>query len=243
MSAMSSSKQAVRDHMWRHLQDAGVARFPFPLQHRIPNFANAGAAAERLAQEACYRGARVLKCNPDSPQRPVRERALRDGKVIYMAVPRLRHERCFLRLHPATLDAHDIRKAATISGATTFGTAVTPQELPHIDLIVAGSVAVRTDGTRLGKGGGYSDLEFAIVTELGRVDETTVIVTTVHDEQVVEDVWPPAPYDIPLDRIVTPTRTIVCENRHARPTGILWDALQPAMRRDVPVLETLRPDV
>jgi 5-formyltetrahydrofolate cyclo-ligase len=34
--------------------------------------------------------ARVVKANPDAPQLPVRRRALADGKVVYMAVPRLR---------------------------------------------------------------------------------------------------------------------------------------------------------
>jgi 5-formyltetrahydrofolate cyclo-ligase len=31
----------------------------------------------------------TVKANPDSPQLPVRQRALEDGKTVYMAVPRL----------------------------------------------------------------------------------------------------------------------------------------------------------
>jgi len=37
-----------------------------------------------------------------------------------------------------------------------------------LDAIVCGSVAVRRDGRRCGKGEGYSDLEFAILRELGQ---------------------------------------------------------------------------
>ena len=53
-----------------------------------------------------------------------------------------------------------------------------------VDLVVTGCVAVGEDGARLGKGGGFSDLEFALAAAAGLVDERTVVVTTVHDVQV-----------------------------------------------------------
>src|SRR5437879_2763506 len=71
-----------------------------------------------------------------------------------------------------------------------------------IDLIVAGSVAVDSGGARLGKGGGYSDLEFALARAVGVVDETTPIVTTVHELQVVDDTIPMTAHDVPLDVVV-----------------------------------------
>ncbi len=43
------------------------------------------------------------------------------------------------------------------------------KEMPPVDLIVAGSVAVNKKGSRIGKGGGYSDLEYAIGREFGFV--------------------------------------------------------------------------
>src|SRR5262245_24694515 len=78
-----------------------------------------------------------------------------------MAVPRLRAERCFLRLDPRALGGK-LAPAATIKGASTLGVPVLPREIGRIDLVVAGSVAVDETGARLGKGGGYSDLEFAL---------------------------------------------------------------------------------
>src|SRR5262245_50073060 len=84
-----SRKQEVRERIWRALEDSGDALYPGTFG-RIPNFKGADAAAERLARTEEWRRARVLKCNPDSPQRPVRLRALRDRKIVYMAVPRLR---------------------------------------------------------------------------------------------------------------------------------------------------------
>jgi 5-formyltetrahydrofolate cyclo-ligase len=50
-------------------------------------------AADRLAETAEWRNARVIKCNPDAPQRPVRLRALREGKVVFnymLGVPKFR---------------------------------------------------------------------------------------------------------------------------------------------------------
>src|SRR5438552_894299 len=62
------------------------------------------------------------------------------GKVVYMAVPRLRQARCFWELDPRRL--RDPPAAASIGGAAKAGRAVDPRALPHIDLVVAGSVAV-----------------------------------------------------------------------------------------------------
>jgi hypothetical protein len=84
-----ATKQALRERIWRLLERRRVGRFPLPLADRIPNFAGAEAAAERLAALPEWRAAQALKCNPDAPQRAVRLRALREGKDVYVAVPRL----------------------------------------------------------------------------------------------------------------------------------------------------------
>jgi len=80
-------------------------------------------------------------------------RALREGKTVFMAVPRLTDERCFLRLDPARLGKR-LAQAATIKGAARFGEPVTPEQLGRIVLFVASSVAVNARGARVGKGGG-----------------------------------------------------------------------------------------
>lgn len=56
-----------------------------------------------------------------------------------------------------------------------------------MDLVVCGSVAVNRNGSRLGKGGVYADLETALLAEIGLVTEETVIATTVHRSQVVDE--------------------------------------------------------
>ncbi len=237
-------KQALREQIWDRLEADGTARFPFPPHGRIPNFADHRTATARLAETTGWQAADTLKCNPDAPQLPVRRRALRAGKTIYMAVPRLRDRQPFLRLDPAEID--DIDAATTVSGCSKHGVGVDPEEMPRIDLIVAGSVAVDRAGNRVGKGEGYSDLEFAVLSEFDRVDSDTTVATTVHDTQVVdENEITPDAHDVPLDLIVTPTETIhtaAADAPQRRPAGIDWTALSAEQLDEIPVLARLHPE-
>ncbi|MEF8787281.1 MAG: hypothetical protein V5A45_15235, partial [Haloarculaceae archaeon] len=44
----------------------------FPPHGRIPNFEDAAAAADRLAETGAWNAAETIKANPDAPQLPVR---------------------------------------------------------------------------------------------------------------------------------------------------------------------------
>jgi len=156
-----------------------------------------------------------------------------------MAVPRLSEARCFWRLDPGRIDPSDMPAAATIRGAPQYGQPARPRDLPHVDLIVAGSVAVNRKGVRVGKGGGYSDLEYAIGREVGAIDDKTVVATTVHPLQVVEGNLPATAHDFFLDLIVTPERTIRPRRRGRQPNGVLPAHLSDEKRRAIPALREL----
>jgi 5-formyltetrahydrofolate cyclo-ligase len=111
-----AAKAALRQEIWSAMRAAKVARFP-GAAGRIPNFTGAEAAAERLRGLPVWQSASTLKSNPDSAQLPVRQRALEDGKIVYMAVPRLAEAEPFFALDPGRL-TDPPRKAASISGAT-----------------------------------------------------------------------------------------------------------------------------
>jgi 5-formyltetrahydrofolate cyclo-ligase len=112
--------------------------------------------------------------------------------------------------------------------------------MPKIDLIVAGSVAVGRDGVRVGKGGGYSDLEYGLLSQAGRASETTPIATTVHPLQVFgAGQLPREPHDITLDLIVTPDELIACEGRPRRPSGIDRALLTDEQLAEMPAVAAL----
>ncbi len=232
------AKQDLRERIWDELEASGDARFPFPPHGRIPNFAGADEAARRLAETAAWRAAETVKSNPDAPQRPVRRRALEAGKTVYMAVPRLAEERPFRRLDPGEIDDYD--HASTLGGSEELGVQVHPDGMDPVELIVSGSVAVTPGGARLGKGEGYSDLEFAILRAAGLVDDDTTTATTVHPIQVVDETVPTTAHDVPIDLVVTPDR-VVREAESEKPAGIRWDELDAERVAEMPILEELRP--
>jgi 5-formyltetrahydrofolate cyclo-ligase len=230
-------KAEARERVWRLLEERGVARFPIPVRGRIPNFEGAEEAASRLCSSPEYVGARVVKVNPDSPQRPVRLRALTDGKVLVMPTPRIRSG--FLLLDPAKVPKRSLKEASTISGAFRFGRPVHPRELPAIDLIVIGSVAVTRSGWRVGKGEGYAELEYGILKAFGKVKESTPVFTTVHELQLVDEL-PREPFDVPVDAIFTNERAIRCPP-NPKPDSIYWDLLEEEKLREIPLLQEMRP--
>lgn len=231
----SVDKQSVRERGWAAIRAAGAARFP-GVEGRIPNFVGAEAAAERLAATEEWKTARVLKCNPDSPQLPVRKRALQDGKTLFMAVPKLADAEPFWRLDLDEIGAK-AHEAASIKGASRHGKPVSLQAMERIDLVVCGSVGVERSGARVGKGGGYSDLEFALATEEGLIDDDTLIVTTVHPSQLFDDgTIPVTDHDFPIDLIVTPDDVIRTNTTLPRPEGVLAGHLEKEKRDAIPVL-------
>jgi 5-formyltetrahydrofolate cyclo-ligase len=230
------SKDEVRQDIWRSMDREGVARFP-GAEGRIPNFAGAKGAAERLARHPAWINAQTIKANPDSPQTHARRLALAQGKTLVMAVPRLRDQHPFRLLDPRTLGEEELREAATIKGALKHGTVIDLDQVPELDLVLTGSVAVNLKGARLGKGGGFSDLEYALLSEAGRIDRRTLIATTVHPIQILRENLLMTGHDIPLNLIATPRAVIEVDGAYRRPAGVLWDHLQPPQIHEIPVLE------
>jgi len=192
-------KQQLREKIWSEMERLGVATFPLPCKGRIPNFLGAEAAAEKLRWLEEWKKAKVIFVNPDSPQRKVRENALKDGKTLIMASPRLK--KGLILINPADVKGKE-NLASTIKGAFKFG--VELQDFPKPDLIVEGSVAVDPQGHRLGKGHGYGDTEIEFLKrKFGQIP----VATTVHDMQIVEKV-PFEEKDEKVSIIVTPTKTI-----------------------------------
>lgn len=239
--SIQQAKQAIREHVWALLEHHGAVE-PGVSGH-IPAFVGADTAAELLAMLPSWQSALVIKANPDRAQLPARVQALEAGKTVYMAVPNLATLRPFYLLDPATLPP-PVAQAASHQAAATLATTVTIDEIPTLDLVVCGSVAVNARGARVGKGAGYSDLELALLAEAGLIDSHTTIVTTVHPLQIIDGPIPETPHDFRVDAVITPETIIPCPSSR-RPDRLLWEHLTPEKIAAIPVLadRTPRPGV
>ena len=231
-TGIDMAKQAIRTRIWDLLErEKAVER---GVHGYIPAFAGADVAADRLAHLPVWQAARVIKAVPDRAQQPVRERALRDGKLLYMAVPMLADKLPFYVLDPSRLTMPP-SEAADRQMAASVAPKIAVDEMQPVDMVACGSVAVNRFGARLGKGAGYSDIEVALLQEAGLIGPDTVIVTTVHPLQVVDETLPETRHDFSVDLIVTPSEVIECGSPR-RPGGIYWEQLTADKIAAIPVL-------
>lgn len=230
-----ADKASARQAVWDRLVADGLARFPFPPHGRIPNFAGAAEAAKRLFDWPVLRDAKRIKVNPDSPQRYVRIEALRRGITVFVPTPRLKGG--FKKLDPRKIPHEDIPSAAALSKGDKWAEPVALADMPQLDAIVTGCVAVTRAGKRTGKGEGYSDIEYAILRELGH--RPVPVATTVHAVQIVGD-FPIESSDLPLSCIATPEEVIVVAKPPPAPERIEWDRLSDDDIEEMPILKDLR---
>jgi len=245
-SVAGAWKWAVRKRIWDMMEAENIARFPRPVHHRIPNFVDADAAADRLAQLPFFQAATTVKVNPDTPQKRVRYHVLAAGKTLLTPQPRLRTG-FFSTLHrdnipPGTPGG--VMAACNSAGAKEFGRPVSLDQKLKVDVVVVGSSCVTRAGGRLGKGEGFAELEYGILRWMGAIDDSTLVVTTVHDTQVVDDGDIPPhqllEHDVPVDVIVTPTQVIWTNTKIPKPKGILWHKLSPQKLGQIRILQELK---
>ncbi|CAK9857110.1 unnamed protein product [Sphagnum jensenii] len=233
-------KWNIRKRVWDILESHNLARDPRPVHHRIPNFVHAETAASKLASLLEFETAQTVKVNPDTPQKQVRFLTLTAGKKLLTPQPRLRTG-FFSSLEAVSLQ--NIQDGCTSSGVAKYGMPVGLDDKIKVDLVVIGSVAVDpTSGARLGKGEGFAELEYGILRWMGAIDDSTLVITTVHDKQLVDDI--PLEklliHDVPVDIICTPTQIIRTNTSIPKPQGIYWDKLSPQKLEQIRILRDLK---
>ncbi|KAJ4751485.1 Methenyltetrahydrofolate synthase domain-containing protein [Rhynchospora pubera] len=235
-------KWRIRKRVWDLMEAEGIARNPRPVHHRIPNFDGAASAADKLGQLEVFEKARCVKVNPDSPQKQVRFLTLTGAKKLLTPQPRLRTG-FFSVLESQSVPAGALLEACTSVGAAKYGKPIGLNEKIKVDLIVIGSVAVDPKtGARLGKGEGFAELEYGMLRYMGAIDDSTMVVTTVHDKQLVDDI--PVEkmliHDVPVDIICTPTQVIFTNTAIPKPQGIYWEKLSPEKLGQIRILRELK---
>eukprot|EP00210_Caulerpa_lentillifera_P003835 g3663.t1 len=239
----SSWKWDVRCHIWGLMERQNIARSPRPVQNRIPNFENSDTAAIALSELSVFKAAKMIKISPDQSLKKVREIALIQGKHLYVVKPGMKSG-LFSLLKPESISKKKLSDVVSIAAMNRLGTPVSLDDKIKIDLIIVGSVAVDLEtGGRIGKGEGYSDLEYGILRTIGAITAKTKVITIVHDVQVLKmtNATHLSDYDVPVDVIVTPTRVIYTSPSKPKPTkGIFWNLLNPRQLERIEVLKKLK---
>jgi 5-formyltetrahydrofolate cyclo-ligase len=202
-------RSALLQH-WRgehalHISDAAVA---------IPGFRGSDDAATRLLAEPAFLRANAVLISLDASLDAFRRRALGAGKVL-VAAP-LAPGGPYRVVEPAAIPLAHQERAADRDGFPRFARATPIDELPALDLVVLGAIAVDVAGGRLGDGGAQ-DLAYAALREAGKLSVKTPIATLVHPRQLVERPIPMSEGDVPVDFIFTPDSKVVTRTAHPRP--------------------------
>lgn len=227
--------------MWEHLERTDIAQFPRPCFNRIPNFKGADRANQMLNKIPEFRRARLIKVNPDTPQKGARRLILELNKRLLVPTPRLRTG-LFNEIILPEKTQKNLNMASVRKGLKEFGRPIGLTSLKStLDVVIIGSVCVSPDGWRIGKGEGFADLEWAMAASMGNISENTVVITTLHDHQVQEL---PAglfrEHDITVDYICTPTRVIKTNCTKPKPTGVCWNVLSRKKFAGIPILKEMR---
>uniref|UniRef100_A0A3B5M1E5 Methenyltetrahydrofolate synthase domain-containing protein n=1 Tax=Xiphophorus couchianus TaxID=32473 RepID=A0A3B5M1E5_9TELE len=236
-----ASKWDIRQRVWDYIEEKNLANFPRPVHNRIPNFKGAFGACSKVAELQTFAQTAEVKVDPDKPLEGARFAVLQAQKTLLVPTPRLRSGLFNKITPPQGANKEQLRVCASSQGVKDFSVPVGLDAKVKVDLVVVGSVAVSEKGCRIGKGEGYADLEWAMMASMGAVNDSTVVVTVVHDCQVVdipEELM--GSHDLTVDYILTPTRVIKTECKLPKPQGIIWTKLDAEKLEKIPILKKLR---
>ncbi|KAM6943603.1 methenyltetrahydrofolate synthase domain-containing protein [Xenentodon cancila] len=210
-------------------------------QARFVALEGAFAACSKVAELQVFTQKAEVKVDPDKPLEGARLAVLEAQKTLLVPTPRLRTGLFNEITPPQGASKEQLRICASSQGVRDFSVPVGLDAKVLVDLVVVGSVAVSEKGCRIGKGEGFADMEYAMMVSMGAVNESTVVVTVVHDCQVVdipEELM--GSHDLTVDYILTPTRVIQTNCQFPKPQGIIWTKLDTEKLERIPILKKLR---
>ncbi|EDW54830.1 methenyltetrahydrofolate synthase domain-containing protein [Drosophila sechellia] len=236
------TKRSLRVQTWKKIQEGKVGIGFNNIFNRIPSFVGADKAAALFANEEEFKKAQHIKVNIDRVLHEFKELALLAGKSVYLPSTRESSALCLKVDVPADATEEQKKEALRVQDIQKFRSEIGLDSGLKLDIVVIGSVVVSREGYRIGRGNGFADLDIGLLIELGAITPKTVIVTIVHDMQVVDSL--PSnlfqKYDSPVDIIATPTEIIRVPKRLSFPNGVYWELLSERRLKILPVLQQLK---
>jgi 5-formyltetrahydrofolate cyclo-ligase len=232
-----------RHEVWEDLRAVARpdSRFDRRFAEFIPDFEGSEAAIDRLLDSLGPPAGRHVFVTPDNSLVDLRRRLIGNGASLVVASYNL--ARGFLHLPAGAVPRGQALFAAWLDGLEHFGRPLDIAGLAALgrfDWVVTGSSAVAVSGVRFGRGHGYFDMEWRLFGELGLVDEATPVATVVHDVQLLEQPLMASADDVPVDLILTPTRSLRVTRTDPRPRRIDWSRIDDSQLERIPPLRELR---
>lgn len=234
--------RAAREAVWAKLRAVARpdSRFHWDFSSFIADFAGSERCVERVRGLPAWSRSAWLFITPDNSTELIRRAAMADGKPFLMTTYGI--QRGFVALDPADVPGSDRSYAATLDGMDRFARPISLagiREGGRIGLLVTGASAVSRSGHRMGKGHGFFDLEWALLSEIGVTGQWSQIAAVVHDCQLVDLDVAATAHDVPVDWIITPTRTIRPGTLGRAPGRVHWALLRGTELAGVPPVREL----
>lgn len=243
---MSQWKNKLRNKLWDIYQSESVF-FPKPVYGSIPNFEGAIQTIPRLNILYEFEKAETIYVSNNFAYTHIRENVVSQNKKLILPRPEFYHSFC------AVLDKTNIpfhykpREFVELIHIKQFSKPILLDSDFKIDLLILNSLAVDINsGFRVCCGSGNhslsSNLEYAIIRELGYVSENTPILTIVHEKQVVHDLKNTikCTYDVPVNIIITPFKTYYVKHASEKPDKIYWNLLVKNHYHEIRCLKKLK---
>jgi 5-formyltetrahydrofolate cyclo-ligase len=233
----------MREEVWARLRTVALpdTRFVYDLTSFIPDFSGSELLSSRLRDLPCYPGDGPVFVTPDNCLQGLKADLIAAGRPLLHTIAVAMG---FHYIGPGSVAQGDARFAGTLDGALFLAEKVDfafIRELGRLDFVVTGACAVDpVTGVRYGKGHGFFDTEWALLSELGVVDDRTPVITCVHDCQLVDSRLPPSSFDTSGEWVLTPTQTVHVTERHRNPTGVQWDLVDDARLAEIEPLRQLK---
>ena len=222
------AKEKIRKKVWNSLTRNNLAIYPRPCKGSIPAFRGILYATTRLTRLSAFKDSQYVFSSIDHPLALFRAEVLRRGKVLVTSSPGLRNGLLIVR--PENVRGGLSRRPLSFRPLLRWGELIRSEsdlaKLGGVEIgfVAISSLAVTSDGARLGDGRGLGDFEFAVLRELKLLRRDSVVATLVHDEQFVEEI-PMELHDVPVDFIATPSRLIKVEQKYPKPLGLIRDKI------------------
>lgn len=222
--------ETYRERIWAELAKVARpdSRFHWDFGSFICDFEGSEKCSDRVLDLDALnqRGDRRVFITPDNCLEDLRFKLISRGISFVMTTYGI--VRGFYELDVSTVPASDHRYAATLDGFDRYAKPLSLAELRRgekFSLLVTGGSAVSSNGVRFGKGHGYFDFEWAVLSELGLIDQSSVVADVVHDCQFVNDVMPAERHDVAVDWVVTPTRSMHIDQTTRQRGQVYWEMI------------------